>query len=83
MNWCWTVEGQHGRIMELHGASIHFFLAAPFSSTVLEPDLGDNSSHEPHFYYYYFFIHLNLCVCLAGLIFHTNVKKVILFHFSK
>lgn len=40
VNGCWTVEGQHGRVMELHGAGVHFFLTTPFSSAVLEPDLG-------------------------------------------
>lgn len=41
MNWRWAVEGKHGRVMELHGAGIHFLLPTPFSSAVLEPDLED------------------------------------------
>lgn len=43
VNWCWAVEGQHGRVVELHGAGIHFFLPTPFSSAVLEPDLRDEN----------------------------------------
>lgn len=41
---CGPVEGQHGRVVDLHGAGVHLFLATPFSPAVLEPDLGDE--HE-------------------------------------
>lgn len=34
-----AIEGQHGGVMKLHGAGIHFFLPTPFSSAVLKPDL--------------------------------------------
>lgn len=46
VNWCWAVEGQHGRVMELHGAGVHLFLPTPFSSAILEPDLRDKGYHE-------------------------------------
>lgn len=33
------VEGQHGRVGELHGAGVHLFLASPLGPAVLEPHL--------------------------------------------
>lgn len=33
------VEGQHGRVRELHGAGVHLFLASPLGPSVLEPHL--------------------------------------------
>lgn len=33
------VEGQHGGVMELHGARVHLFLTLPLSPTILEPNL--------------------------------------------
>lgn len=41
MNLRRAVEGKHRRVVQLHGAGIHFFLPTPFSSAVLEPDLED------------------------------------------
>lgn len=52
VNWCWAVEGQHRRVMELHGAGVHLFLPTPFSSAVLEPDLRDRGYHK---------VYLNTC----------------------
>lgn len=43
VNRCGPVEGQHGGVVELHGAGVHLFLTTPFSSAVLEPDLGTNT----------------------------------------
>ena len=36
-----SVEGKHGRVMELHGAGVHLLLPAPFGSAVLEPHLKE------------------------------------------
>lgn len=44
VNWCRPVKGQHGGVVELHGAGVHLFLTTPFRPAVLEPDLGDE--HE-------------------------------------
>ena len=35
------VEGEHGRVVELHGAGVHLLLPAPFCSAVLEPHLRE------------------------------------------
>lgn len=47
-----AVEGQHGGVVELHGAGVHLFLATPFSPAVLEPDLGEEGGgkHETSCY---------------------------------
>ena len=37
------VEGEHGRVVELHGAGIHLLLPAPFGSAVLEPHLRETA----------------------------------------
>lgn len=37
----WPVEGEHGRVMQLHGAGVHLLLAPPFGSAVLEPHLEE------------------------------------------
>lgn len=42
VNWCRAVKGQHGGVVELHGAGVHLFLTTPFCPSVLEPDLGVN-----------------------------------------
>ena len=34
-----SVEGEHGRVVELHGAGVHLLLPAPFGSAVLKPHL--------------------------------------------
>lgn len=39
-----TVEGEHGGVVELHGARVHFFLSTPFSSAVLKPNLEGKES---------------------------------------
>lgn len=36
-----TVEGEHGGVVELHGARVHFFLSTPFRSAVLKPNLEE------------------------------------------
>ena len=35
----WPIEGQHRRVVELHTARVHFLLAPPFGSAILEPHL--------------------------------------------
>lgn len=34
-----AVEGEHGRVTDLHGAGVHFLLSTPLCPAVLEPDL--------------------------------------------
>lgn len=46
VNRPWPVERQHRRVVELHGARVHFFLPTPLGSAVLEPDLQDEIHHE-------------------------------------
>lgn len=43
-----AVEGEHGRVVQLHGAGVHFLLTTPFCSAVLEPHLEDKEqTHQP------------------------------------
>lgn len=41
-----AIEGQHGRVMELHGGIVHLFLTSPLGPPVLEPHLMEGKEER-------------------------------------